>query len=389
MTRFRLPVCVAAAALVAAVAGGCARTREAEPAGPVFYPPPPDAPRLQHLTTVRTADPWIQKKSSFAEFIVGTDDEAAAEGEIKSPYGVALHGGKLYVCDLGRFRVHVLDFLQNRYAVLGTPEQVVKPVGVTVTPDGTKYVCDAGKRGVVVFDAADRFVRRLGDPRECGPIDVAVYEDELFVADAPGAEIEVWDRQGNLKRTVSGRGEGPHQLRRPAGVAMGPNGHLYVSDMELAAVKEFDRAGKYIRSIGAPGDRPGFFARPKGIAVDAAGRIYVADTQWDKIQIFSPEGQLLLFFGESTHLPHGMITPTGVAIDATSLQAFAGHVAPDFVAEYLLVVTNQFGANKVVVHAFGHARSLPPGTEPPALPGTAAQSDADGAPPRAPGDSRG
>jgi DNA-binding beta-propeller fold protein YncE len=382
MRRAPWPVWLTVVAVLTVMGTGCARQREAGPVGPVFYPPPPDAPRLQYLTTVKTADPWIQKKSSFAEFIVGTE-ETGSEGEIKSPYGVALHDGKLYVCDLGRFRVHVIDFAHNRYGVLGTSDQVVKPVGITVTPDGTKYVCDAGRRGIAVFDAQDRFVRRLGKAEECGPIDVAIYEDELFVADSPGAEIEVWDLQGKVKRTISGRGEGPHQLRRPAGVAIGPNGHLYVSDMELATVKEFDRTGKYVRSIGAPGDRPGFFARPKGVAVDPAGRIYVADTQWDKIQIFSPEGQLLLFFGESTHLPHGMITPTGVAIDATSVPAFAGNVDPEFTAEYLLVVTNQFGANKVVVHAFGHSQSGPPPADMSVSPKAAAPSaenDAENAP---------
>ncbi|MFO8015052.1 MAG: 6-bladed beta-propeller [Phycisphaerae bacterium] len=362
MWRARLPLWLIAVAVLATVGPGCARKRETGPAGPVFYPPPPDAPRLQYLTTVKTADPWIEHKSSFADFIVG-GEETGGEGQIKSPYGVALHDGKLYICDLGRFRVHVIDLANNRYGFLGTTKQVVKPVGITVTPDGTKYVCDAGKRGVVVFDDQDRFVRRLGNPKECGPIDVAVYGDELFVADSPGAEIEVWDREGNLKRTLSGRGEGPHQLRRPAGIAVGPNGHLYVSDMELATVKTFDRSGTFIRAIGAPGDRPGFFARPKGVAVDPAGRIYVADPQWDKIQVFSPEGRLLLYFGESTHLPHGLITPTGVAVDATSLHAFADDIDADFAAEYLLVVTNQFGANKVVVHAFGHSRSQPAGAD--------------------------
>jgi hypothetical protein len=112
------------------------------------------------------------------------------------------------------------------------------------------------------------------------------------------------------------------------------------------------------------------FARPKGLAIDPAGRLYVADAQWDKIQIFTPEGQLLLFFGESSPLPHGMVTPTGVAIDATSIEALRKYVNKDFEPEYLVLVTNQFGANRLIIHAFGHAK---PAETAPSVAGAAAK----------------
>jgi hypothetical protein len=162
-----------------------------------------------------------------------------------------------------------------------------------------------------------------------------------------------------------------------------------VVDQELGAVKEFDVEGKYIKSIGSSGDRPGFFARPKGIAVDSQNRIYVADAQWDKIQIFSPEGQLLLFFGEPGVNAYGLITPTGLAIDATSLDLFRKYAAPNFEPEYLLVVTNQFGENKIVFFAFGHSKEAPaaPGQAPsaekpkaPAAPGQAPSAEKPKAP---------
>jgi hypothetical protein len=182
------------------------------------------------------------------------------------------------------------------------------------------------------------------------------------VADAKEAKVLVWSKDGRPKRTISSKGVGPSQLMRPSGIAFGAEGHLFVVDQELEMVKEFDVEGKYIKSIGSPGDRPGFFARPKGIAIDSQNRIYVADAQWDKVQIFSPEGQLLLFFGEPGAKAYGLLTPTGLAIDTTSLDVFRKYVSPEFEPEYLLVVTNQFGENKIVIFGFGHPKVPPPET---------------------------
>jgi sugar lactone lactonase YvrE len=336
--------------------GGCGQPNKQVEQPLVFYPPPPAPPRLQYLTTINDAENLVPRGGSFADFIVGAPKKQDKPTEIRSPYGVAFRDGKLYVCDLGLFKIHVIDLVRKSYSTMGTAAQVMKPAGIVIDADGTKYVADAGKKQVLVFDAEDRFVRALGDPQKCAPIAVAVRGDELFVADALAGRIEVWSKDGTPKRIISSKGNGPEQLQRPAGIAIGPQGHLYVADMELSIVKEFDVDGRYIKSIGAPGDRPGYFARPKGIAVDAAGRIYVADAQWDKVQIFSPEGQLLLYFGESTRLPHGLVTPTGLAIDTTSLEAFRQYVNKDFEPEYLLLVANEFGINKISVHAFGHAK---------------------------------
>jgi DNA-binding beta-propeller fold protein YncE len=349
--------------MVVFAVGGCGPAKVG-PIGPIFYPAPPDAPRLQYLTTINSAEEWQRSGSAFADFLVGRNK--TDEAEISGPYGVALRDGKLYICDLGVSKIHVIDFANKRYSILGTPDQVKRPANIAIDADGAKYVVDTGKKQVIVFDAQDKFVRELGNPEKISPISVAVRGDELFVADALGGKVEVWTKDGQLKRTISSKGTGPAQLLHPSGIAFGAEGHLFVVDQELGAVKEFDVEGKYIKSIGSSGDRPGFFARPKGIAIDSQNYIYVADAQWDKIQIFSPEGQLLLFFGEPGVNAYGLITPTGLAIDATSLDLFRKYAAPNFEPEYLLVVTNQFGENKIVFFAFGHSKEAPaaPGQAP-------------------------
>ncbi|NIA06644.1 MAG: hypothetical protein GWP14_03245 [Actinobacteria bacterium] len=321
---------------------------------PIFYPPSPDAPRLQFLVSFSDVASWLERGSPFADFVVGAKQEK--RGSIKSPYGIAARDGRLYICDLGLRLIHVIDLPRKSYGVLGTPDQIRNPVNITIDADGTKYVCDTGKRMVAVFDAEDRFLRYLGDPQRCVPIDLAIFGDELFVVDIAGAKVEVWSKEGKFLRTIATKGRGPDQLRRPTNLAVDQRGHVFVTDTALAMVKEYSSEGQFIKTIGGPGNRPGYFARPKGIAIDPQGRLYVADAQWDIVQAFSSDGQLLIYFGGAGSKPEGMGLPAGLAIDATSLNVFRRFVSKDFEAEYLLFVVNQFGTNKIGVYAFGHRK---------------------------------
>ena len=275
--------------------------------------------------------------------------------------------------------------MNRRYHLLGEGNQFVNPVNVTIDADGAKYVSDEGARRVAIFDAQDKFVRFIGDPQRCRPVDVAIRGDELFVADPEAARIEVWSRDGTLLRQFGSKGEEVDQLYRPTNLAFSPEGHLLISDNDLQCVKEFDVDGHFIRQLGRAGDRPGEFARPKGIAIDPSGYIYVADAQWDVTQIFNAQGRLMLFFPDSRSGPHALRGPAGLAIDATSLDAFRGLIDKDFKPQYLLLVANEFGDPKVLIYAFGDYTgraetppAAPPSPQaPPAASGAAGTNRAD------------
>lgn len=337
-------------------AGGCASGPKEVPGSDsaVFYPPPPDAPRLQFLTSFNDAQHLVAAKSSFADFVVGSAEKAEAIGTMHGPYGIAVHDGKVYVCDIPLRCVHVYDLVNKGYTRLGEPDTFFGPVNINIDADGTKYVCDTQKAIVTVFDANDRFVRTLGDPDRCTPIDLAVVGDELFVCNIKACTIEVWSKSsGELLRSFSGKGLEPDQLRAPTNLALGPDGNIYVTDSELCSVKVFSPDGKLLKLIGEPGDRPGYFARPKGIAIDPDGILYVADAQWEIVQVFTTDGKTLLYFGGSAASPEGMGLPAGITLDSTTIDLFRKYLAPGFEPKYLLFVANQFGNNKIGVYAFG------------------------------------
>ena len=342
---------------------GCAATPQ-EPASmvstAVFYPKAPEPPRLQFLTSFSDAKEFAERakqKQSFSEWLVG-EEKLDPSTRFASPYGIAARNGRIYICDVGLNRVHVIDAKKNTYDLL-PKEKIGNPVNITLDSDGTKYVCDTGRRVVAVFDGNDQHTADIGDPTSgWNPIDVAIYGGELFVADVTGGVIQVYSKQGEHLRTIGTKGRGPDEMHSPTNLDIGPDGRLYIADTFQQEVKVYDRQGAYQGSIGVPGSELGGFARPKGIVVDPHGSVYVADAQWDHVQVFSRENKVLLVFGEVGDFAHSMGVPAGLAIDKTSIDVFRDNLAPGFEPEYLLFVVNQFGKRKIAVYAYGRDTSL-------------------------------
>lgn len=350
---------------------GCGPKTETGPAAStsaVFFPAAPAAPRLQYLTTLTGADSIVQKqRGSFADWVVGSENNAARPGSFTNPYGMDAESGKLYICDVAQNRVHVIDMNSKAYATLGDPSQIQNPVNVTIDDrTGLRYVCDTGTRRVFVFDRNDKLVQTITNDQPWSPIDIAIGQDRLYICDITGGKVWVFSPDGKMLTTISRKGSGPDELSMPSNLDIGPDGNVYVVDSLQQIVKVFDAKGQFVGTVGRPSSDIGGFARPKGIAIDDSGVIYVADSQWDVVQLFNTDGQLLMLFGEPGEQPYAMGLPAGLAIDRTSLPAFRKYIDADFQAEYLLFVVNQFGKNKVVVYAFGRKKSLPAGEYGPA-----------------------
>lgn len=324
----------------------------------VYFPAAPDAPRLQYLMTLTGAESIVKKdRGSFADWVVGEDASGKPSGQFINPYGMDADNGKLYICDVARDRVHVVDMNTRTYSLLGTPQQIGNPVNIKIDDQtGLRYVCDTGKRVVHVFDRSDTLVRTIRNEQAWSPIDLAIGNGKLYICDVTGCKVWVYSMDGKMESSISHKGEGPDELSMPTNLEIGPDGRIYVVDTFQQIVKIFDDEGQFVGSVGRPSSDIGGFARPKGIAIDEQGVIYVADAQWDAVQLFNSKAELLLVFGTAGQEPYAMGLPAGITIDKSSLSAFSKYISPDFDAEYLLFVVNQFGRNKVVVYAYGNKR---------------------------------
>jgi DNA-binding beta-propeller fold protein YncE len=347
--RVRGLTCLALLLLSAA----CATTTQ-KAGAPIFFPPAPGLPRIQYLTSFRGLKD-VEEQSSFDKFVVGEQQDL----RIDKPYGIGIHEGKLYVCDTNA-TVIVFDLVARSYTGLkgaAGAGKLIQPINISIEADGTKFVADPARGQIVVFDRNDDYVRAYGTPGNWRPVDAVPFEDRIYVADPANGLVKVFDRaSGEPVKTIGDKGEPAERLDRPTNLAFDGEGYLYVTDVGRFQVLKFDRDGHFKSAIGKPGDNLGHFARPKGIAVDREGRLYAADASFNNVQIFGKEGRLLMFFGEGGDVPGGFLLPAKVTIDYDNVKYFSKYLAPQFQAEYLLLVTNQFGDHPVSILAFGQEK---------------------------------
>jgi len=337
----------------------CAAPVKKEQAGPIFYPPLPNPPRLQYLATFSSERDVVVESSGFQAFLLGERKEATSL--VKKPYGVAVYNGAIYVVDTRGNGYGVFDLRNKKaFTIRGSGAgRMQKPINITIDQDGTKYITDTGRNQILVFNAKDKFVRAYGKKDQFKPSDVAVVGDKLFVADLKNHHIQVLSKQsGDVLYSVARGGQKEGELFYPTNIEVSADGHLHVSDTGNFRIQKFTLDGKFVSSYGVVGSGLGQFARPKGIAVDHLGRRYIIDAAFENVQIIDPDGALLLFFGGPGADRDSINLPTDIEIDYDNVNLFQKYADPKFKLEYVILVASQFGFNKVNVYGFGKMEGM-------------------------------
>jgi sugar lactone lactonase YvrE len=298
----------------------------------------------------------LGKSRRFIDFIVG---EPPPTPPLVKPYGLAVHDGKVFVCDTVKYVIEVFDY-KNRRSSIFAPKGEGKfqlPINLTIDRDGTRYVADTGREQVLIYDAQGAYVSAIGKRDEMRPTDVAVSADRLYITDLTHHAVRVYNKSDrSFLFTIPAdpaATNAPGRLFQPTNLTLDNQGHLLVSDTGGNMVQIYDADGKFIRTIGRQGVAPGLFARPKGIAVDRDGHVYVVDAATQVVQIFDLEGRLLMFFGQAGATLQGeVVLPAAVEVDYDNVGLFQKYVAPGRQLDYLIFVTSQFGGQKVSVYGF-------------------------------------
>jgi DNA-binding beta-propeller fold protein YncE len=324
---------------------------------PLFYPAPPQEPRLQFLASFSSVLDVSSGNKGFRDFVFGGKEN---EGSlVQKPYGVALHDGAIFVVDARGNGWGVYDVANGRSSMVRPSGRgaLQKPINMSIDSDGTRFVTDTLRNQVLVYDANDRFLKEFGDEGQFKPVDVVIMDSRLFITDTMHHMIHVLDKQtGESLLTFGEAGSEPGQLYHPTNIALSPDGTVYVSDTTNFRIQEFSADGDFIRAFGAPGTGPGTFSRPKGIAIDRENNIYVVDAAFENVQILHSDGGALMFFGGPGGERDSINMPTVVKIDYDNVKHFQKYAAPNFEIEYLVIVASQFGINRVSVFGFGSLR---------------------------------
>lgn len=338
-----------------------ARTAPAPDAGVVVFPPPPDTARIQFLTRFGTATDLEGKRGSFWRGLVGADEPETED--IRKPYGLAVRGGRIYVCDTMLPGVAILDLGAKRFERFQPrgEAQLRKPINCSLDQaTGSLYVTDTDRGQVVVYDSTLRYLGAFGEREQARPSDVVVGDDRVWVSDLASGRILVYDKRSRrlLFAFPGDDADSSAILRQPTNLAVAGD-RLYVSEFTDFRVKIYTAEGRFVRSVGTLGTQAGQFARPKGLAVDRDGRLYVVDAAFENVQLFDAEGRLLMHFGGPYAGPGDMYLPAKVIVDYDNVDYFRAFVDPRFVLEYLILVSNQYGPDKVSVYGFVHPRGGP------------------------------
>ena len=323
----------------------------------VVYPQPPATTRIQFLTAITDEHDVEEPRSpSFWQRLAGDSEAEEREQRIMKPYGIGMHGGVIYVCDTALPGIVVIDLGAREFErwVPGGLGQLQKPINCHADrEDGHLYVADPDRGQVVVFSPDREYVTALGSGAGERPVDVVAAAGHVWVADFEKAEVRAYAKPGyELVATLPGADA--DSASRIYGVTniWVEGDELYVSNFGEWKVKVYDLDGNMLRTVGSYGTSVGQFARPKGIAVDRDGILYVVDSAFENVQMFDREGRTLMFFGGSYNGPGDMWLPAQVIIDYDNLDYFRQYVDDSFDLQYLILVTNQFGPDKINVYGF-------------------------------------
>jgi len=192
-------------------------------------------------------------------------------------------------------------------------------IGVCSMPGGNILFTDSRLNKVFVLKEGEKKLSILNDTLQLQqPTGIAysITTDEIWVVETNAHRIAVLSRNGELKRTIGGRGDANGQFNFPTSIWIDNSGQVFIVDAMNFRVQIFDKNGVFISAFGEAGDATGFFARPKGIATDSYGNIYVADALFHVVQIFDRAGNFLYSFGKQGHGKEEFWMPSGIYIDS-------------------------------------------------------------------------
>jgi sugar lactone lactonase YvrE len=130
------------------------------------------------------------------------------------------------------------------------------------------------------------------------------------------ADVMADDKDGSLRRALTGENRTGEGLDKPFGVAA-RGGRIYVGDTAARNVIMFDLNAKKVTRIGT--QDPGALRMPFGMDLDAAGNLYVLDGTLKKIQVYDPNGKYLRTLGADIKWSR----PTGLAVDDARKRIYA------------------------------------------------------------------
>ncbi len=326
---------------------------------PLFFPLPPDPPRIQFLRSLSRASQVEPPPSGLDSFLFGK--KARKDFPIARPFGISFYGGCFYLADSNLDLILKVDLKGKKLTKIALSGRAAGgvPKSISFGPGGNVYLAVPSRGQVVELDKDFHYLREFGPfGKKSRPVDAKVFGGRLYVVDVWTTQVHVLDLKSGKELFRFGSGGPPASwMRAPIGIAFDRKGFAYVTDAIHARVFIWDRDGNFVRSFGGWGRTPGKFSRPKGIAVFGK-LVFVLDAGFENCQVFDLRGKVLLPFSGPGLAPGRLYLPACIWVGKEGLDLFKDDIAPDFAPEALIAITSQVGPNKVSFFALGRSRKF-------------------------------
>jgi len=256
---------------------------------------------------------------------------AAGEVSFRGPFGIGVKpDGSFYVAEIQGRRISKFGAEGNYVGEIKTIKgygELKGPFDVDVSPSGKLYIADTLGHCVLVLNADERLLLKLGSGQPTAapgsfhePHFVAGDEQRgrIYVADTHNDRIQIFDMKGKLLKILGGRTgkKEPGAYTWCNGVAVDAEGNVYAMNWTGAYINIYDSRWRLVGTFGKRGTGPGEFNDAYSI-VCHAGTIWVADTYNNRLQQFSKDWKPLnLIGGKETSDVHGFSHPTDLDFDA-------------------------------------------------------------------------
>ncbi len=244
------------------------------------------------------------------------------------PLGVAWGpNGDVYVSDTGNGRICVFStrgmFIREmgRVPAEATSAErrltLQQPAGLAVDDDGSVYVADLRAGMVRHYDRKGQLVGSLRPSAKSSsskwmPIDVALFENEVYVADATG--VAVFDSKGKLARRFD-QATPTSVFKRPASVSVRGDGAMLVSDTIGARVVALGPKGQTYWAVpSTDATQSRIFGLPRGLAIADNDSVMVVDAFRFALIHLTSTGEVLETYGAEGIQPGSFRYPNDVAI---------------------------------------------------------------------------
>ncbi|MBU0663278.1 MAG: 6-bladed beta-propeller [Proteobacteria bacterium] len=196
-------------------------------------------------------------------------------GILQVPAGIWVSQDDIkYIADMKRQQIVVFDANNKYVRTYGNKELFEKPVDVAVH-ENRIFVCDMPKNQVVVLDKdSGKTLLQIGklgsaEGQLYKPTHITVDDQgNLFVTDAFNFRVQQFDPEGNFVRVFGFHGDQIGGMARPKGLDIDREGHLYVTDAASEYTQIFDKKAQLLLFFGGPGTGPGKLYLPAGVHID-------------------------------------------------------------------------------------------------------------------------